>query len=223
LASPQQIRRKPTLPPADTPMIASRLVLVIAMLIWSSADISGVTDPFGGETVAVPAGPLVEQWQAVSEQISHDDAMLESCLMGGSQQCAPALALLAIVSEARQQHGLALIGHVNRAVNLAIAPAPGNWLGPLDALTLGNGDCKAYGIAKYFALRELGVPHVRIVIVRNARRHEDHMLVSIYFNGNWLILDDGTMVMTTDRDVPQYTPLFILDSHGVRGYRGSVS
>ena len=204
-------------------MIAARLVLVIVMLIRSSADIGGVTDPFGGNTVVVPAGPLVDHWQAVNEQISHDDAMLESCLMGGSEQCAPALALLAIVSEARQQRGLAVIGHINRAINLAIAPAPGNWLGPLDALKLGNGDCKSYGIAKYFALRELGVPHLRIVIVRNARRHEDHMLVSIYLDGNWLILDDATMVMRTDRDVPQYAPLFILDGRGVRAYPGSVS
>lgn len=223
VCSSENVRRKPALSPANTHMIAARLVLVTAMLIWSAADVGSVTDPFGGETVVVPGGPLVDEWRAVSEQISYDDAMLESCLMGGSEQCGPAMALLAIVSEARQQRGLAVIGHVNRAINLAIRPAPGDWLGPLAALKLGNGDCKSYAIAKYFALRELGIPHTRLVIVHNARRHEDHMLVSINFEGKWLILDDGTMVMATDRDVPQYAPLFILDSHGVRGYRGAVS
>jgi predicted transglutaminase-like cysteine proteinase len=208
---------------ASMTMIAARLALAIALLMWPSAYISGVSDPFGDETVTDPAGPLVDKWHAVSDQILHDDAMVDSCLMGGSKQCAPALALLAIVSEARRQHGLAEIGHINRAINLAIAPAPGNWLGPLDALKLGDGDCKSYGIAKYFALRELGIPNVRIVIVHNERIHEDHMVVAVYFDGRWLILDDQTMAMVSDHDVPQYRPLFILDSNGVRGYGGAAS
>ena len=204
-------------------MIAARLALVIATLIAPVAGAGSVTDPFGAATVTVPAGRLVDQWHAVNVQMLRDKALVESCLMGGSEQCGPALALLGVVSEARQQSGLAMIGHVNRAINLAIMPAPATWLGPLDALKLGTGDCKSYSIAKYFALRELGIRHVRVVIVRNLQRPENHMVVAVNFDGQWLVLDNLTMVMAADTEVPQYAPLFVLDGHGVRRYGGAVS
>ena len=125
---------------------------------------------------------------------------------------------MAIVAEARQQHGLAVIGHINRAINAMIRPAPGEWIGPLDALAFGSGDCKAYAVAKYFALREAGAAHVRVVIVHNKARAEDHMVVAVHFDGRWLILDNGTLVMIEDRE-SRYVPLFVLDQHGVRQYR----
>ncbi len=195
-----------------------RLLIAAAVLFGSVVRADRIPDPFGGDTMVVASGPLVERWQAVTEQIEHDKATVESCLTGGSDECAPALRLLVVVAEARQQHGLAVIGHVNRAINAMIRPAPGEWIGPLDALALGSGDCKAYTVAKYFALREAGVAHVRVVIVHNKARAEDHMVVAVRFDGRWLILDNGTLVMVEDRE-SRYVPLFVLDQHGVRQYR----
>jgi hypothetical protein len=45
--------------------------------------------------------------------------------------------------------GEALLGHLNRSINLMIKAAPGDWTGPLEAITMRNGDCKSYSIAKY--------------------------------------------------------------------------
>jgi len=44
-----------------------------------------------------------------------------------------------IVEEARQNQGKALLGHLNRSINLLIKAAPDHWTGPLDAITMVNG------------------------------------------------------------------------------------
>jgi predicted transglutaminase-like cysteine proteinase len=108
------------------------------------------------------------------------------------------------------------------AINLLIRPAPGAWVGALEVLTFADGDCKDYSIAKFFALREAGLPpeRLRLVIVRNPRRLDDHMVVAAYDEGTWFILDNATMVLATDKqDATRYIPLFLLDHDGVRRYR----
>jgi predicted transglutaminase-like cysteine proteinase len=63
-----------------------------------------------------------------------------------------------------------------------IKAAPGNWTGPLEAITMRNGDCKSYSIAKYAAVRVAGISadHVRLVIVHIVRRNEDHMVAAAW-------------------------------------------
>jgi hypothetical protein len=88
-------------------------------------------------------------------------------------------------------------------------------------LRFADGDCKDYSIAKFFALHEAGVPpeRVRLVIVRDHRPSEDHMVVAVYDEGAWFILNNATMIVATDtEDATHYTPLFVLDKAGVRGY-----
>jgi len=53
------------------------------------------------------------------------------------------------LDELRQHRGKALLGHLNITVNLMIKPAPSEWIAPLEAITMKNGDCKAYSLAKY--------------------------------------------------------------------------
>ncbi len=91
-------------------------------------------------------------------------------------------------------------------------------------MKLGAGDCKAYSIAKYLALREAGISrdNVRLVIVRNRPRNEDHMIVAVYQNDQWLVLDELTMLLLRDWQEQNYVPLFVLDSLGVRRYMAAV-
>jgi predicted transglutaminase-like cysteine proteinase len=122
-----------------------------------------------------------------------------------------AATLLRIIGDAKAHRGKALIAHINHAINLLIRPAPGAWVGALEVLTFADGDCKDYSIAKFFALREAGLPpeRLRLVIVRNPRRLDDHMVVAAYDEGTWFILDNATMVLATDKqDATRYIPLF---------------
>ena len=83
-----------------------------------------------------------------------------------------------------------------------------------------NGDCKSYSIAKYAGAQELGISpdHVRLVIVHNRRHYEDHMVVAVYQNGEWFILDNLTNLVLRDSEKMDYEPTAVLDYTGVRRY-----
>ena len=133
--------------------------------------------------------------------------------------CPEVSTLMKIVEEARQNQGKALLGHLNISINLMIKPVLGDWTGPLEAITMRNGDCKSYSIAKY-AVRAAGISpdHVRLVIEHNRRHNEDHMVAAVYQDGEWLILDNLTNLLLRDSEKRDYEPLAVLDYRGVRRY-----
>lgn len=56
------------------------------------------------------------------------------------------------------------------------------WATPIEALGVNHADCEDYAIAKYFTLKELGVPvtKLRITYVRALRWNEPHMVLAYY-------------------------------------------
>jgi predicted transglutaminase-like cysteine proteinase len=148
--------------------------------------------------------------------------MLELC-RSNSDLCTPAAAqFLTIVEAARVLSGRARVGDINRAVNLAIRPTsdvarfnvPDVWTTPLTTFALGAGDCEDYAIAKYVALREAGVDvaDLRLMIVRDRALKQDHAVAAARVDGQWLILDNRHMMLLSDMDVANLTPLVALDS-----------
>lgn len=178
-------------------------------------------DPYRMQTVAISEGPLAEAWTSAQQQLRHDYELVISCARPErSDDCAAALVLLETIAEARQKSGKALIGNINRAINLSISPGPGSWDSGLKALQAARGDCKAYALAKYLALRVAGVSEdaLRLVIVHNPRSPDEHMVVATLLKGHWLILDNLTMVLRDDLEGSGYSPLFVLSAKGVRRY-----
>ena len=54
------------------------------------------------------------------------------------------------------------------------------------------------------------------------RRHNfDHMVATVYYNGEWLILDNLTNLLVRDTDKRDYAPMVILDYKGVRRYHSA--
>ena len=204
---------------------ASCVVAIGALLLALTADsrASLPHDPFGGASVLLHDGAngVAAKWRDELARIAIDQEAVKACSGDTLSDCRAVLKLVAIVEEARGYRGRALFGHINRAINLLLRPTPGAWLSPLDVLRLEAGDCKDYALAKYFALRQAGVrsERLRLVIVHNKRRAEDHMVVAIYEDGGWLILDNRTMALVTDVDASAvYLPLFVLDDTGARRY-----
>jgi predicted transglutaminase-like cysteine proteinase len=68
------------------------------------------------------------------------------------------------------------------------------WASPAEMLASNGGDCEDYAIAKYFALKELGVPieRLRITYVKAVRLNQAHMVLAYYPEPNAvpLILDN---------------------------------
>jgi predicted transglutaminase-like cysteine proteinase len=109
--------------------------------------------------------------------------------------------------------------------DLALYGAEDVWSPPLATLAIGAGDCEDYAIAKYVALQEAGVSpdDLRIVILRDDLREEDHAVVAARLDGNWLTLDNRHMAMVEDHDVRRYRPVFLVDRDSVKIYSDTPS
>jgi predicted transglutaminase-like cysteine proteinase len=186
-------------------------------------------EPFGLSTAIVAMGPVLDKWRGVEREIDDERRLLKICEQDlASCQSRAALRFLAIVESGRTLDGRARLGEINRAINLTIKPmsdmalygAEDVWSPPLNTFARGAGDCEDYAIAKFVALQEAGVSpdDVRIVILRDDLREEDHAVVAARLDGTWLMLDNGHMAMIEDRHVREHRPVFVIDHDGVKRY-----
>ncbi|MCF2523643.1 transglutaminase-like cysteine peptidase [Bradyrhizobium sp. G127] len=187
------------------------------------------SEPFGLPTSMVSEGPLRAKWVEVERAIAAEASIIAGCA-NDPTHCAsrPALRFLEIVKAAAARQGLARLGEVNRAINLAIRPVSDRaqygvedrWASPLATLASGAGDCEDYAIAKLVALRAAGVPaeDLRLVIIRETATGEDHAVVTARADGHWRVLDNRTFVMIDDSDLVKYRALFAIDAEGAKRF-----
>ena len=198
------------------------LLATLATLLGTTPAISSERpdNPFSEKTVAEFPDTLVNRWNSVREKIQLDDLIVSSCTDDDADRCAAARELIGVVDDARQYQGRAMIAHINRSINLMTRPSDGGWSSPLDILKSGTGDCKDYAIAKYAALLKAGIApdRLRLIIVHKSGRQEYHMVAGVFEGGQWLLLDNLTMMLVKDTDRRDYTPQFVLDRTGVRRY-----
>src|SRR5712672_1893840 len=189
----------------------------------------GSAEPFGLFASTLSFGSLREKWLGVEHKLDDERVQLALC-DGDRERCVSlaALQFLAIVDSAKGREGRARLGEINRAINLAIHPMSDLarygeidvWSSPLVTFTNGTGDCEDYAIAKFVALRQAGISpdDLRIVIMRDTIRGEDHAVAAARLDGHWLTLDNRRMAMVEDAHVRNYRPLFVIDQYGVMQY-----
>jgi predicted transglutaminase-like cysteine proteinase len=86
------------------------------------------------------------------------------------------------------------------------------WATPIEFFSNG-GDCEDYAIAKYTALRALGVPEerLRILIVQDLQKNIPHAILVVYTDSGAMVLDNQIKtVISTDR-VAHYKPIFSIN------------
>jgi predicted transglutaminase-like cysteine proteinase len=181
---------------------------------------------FGMDTVPIE-GDLAGKWAAVEAEIDREQQVLARCR---AQEACPVVALdmLNIVAAGAGRSGLARVGLINRAVNLAIKPTSDeaqwgisdHWSPPFETLQTHRGDCEDYAIAKYVALLQAGVSRddVKIAIIRKRLPAEDHAVVVSRVDGRWLILDNLRLALVRDTELIGFTPNFVLDEIGARRF-----
>jgi len=223
---------------------AWRGIMLACALVWfaPAADLTAGTldsprstesgssaEPFGLFASRLFAGGLREKWRNVERKLDDERVQLALC-DGDRERCASpaALRFLTIVDTARAREGRARLGEINRAINLAIRPMsdqaqygePDVWSSPLVTFAHGAGDCEDYAIAKFVALHQAGIAldNLRIVIVRDNIRGEDHAIAAARLDGHWLLLDNRRMAMVEDGDIRNYRPLFVIDGYGLMRY-----
>ena len=194
-----------------------------AILVQKSAE------PFGQVADRLTYGGLRDKWLGMQRRLDYEMVQLALC-DGDREGCVSpaALRFLAIIDTAKAHDGRAMLGEINRAINLAIRPASDLaqhgeidvWTPPLATLTSGAGDCEDYAIAKFVALRQAGVlpDDLRIVVLHDTIRDEDHAVAAARLDGHWLTLDNRRMTLIEDSDVRNYQPTFGIDRDGVMKY-----
>ena len=108
------------------------------------------------------------------------------------------------------------IDRVNRYVNavayrsdLANWGQGDRWVSPGEFFARG-GDCEDYAIAKYFALRSLGVSKddLRILIVWDRLNDRQHAVLLVQIKGERWVLDNSRVAVRPWKDVDYYRPLY---------------
>ncbi len=191
------------------------------------------SEPFGPTPVPLTGGEILTKWRLVElkirgemETLDRCRTMLEFCPQGAQD-------FLAIIAEGRERSGLARIGIINRAINLAIKPMSDlaqwavidRWSTPLETFTNHRGNCEDYAIAKYVALKQAGVDDedLRLIIVRDLVVREDHAIVAARWGGKWFILDNRWLALVEDNEMHRLRPLFVLNNDSVRQYITAVT
>jgi predicted transglutaminase-like cysteine proteinase len=184
------------------------------------------SEPFGAVTSALVKGGLQSKWISVKRRLPRQHDTLTLCRTSAAA-CPPAAKrFLAILDRAQAREGWVRIAEINRAINLDIRPVDDMtqygvldlWATPLTTFASNAGDCEDYAIAKYFALREIGIAEddLRLLVVRDRRTSEDHAVAAVRYDGRWLILDNRTLDMRQDVDIAEFEALFVIDREGAR-------
>jgi predicted transglutaminase-like cysteine proteinase len=196
-----------------------RVIGTLTALSIGASPLAG--EPFGVATVpAAPNSAISAMWRDLQSAMRADEQTVVACRANPTCGSPAALQFIAIVDEARQYQGRALLGHINRAVNLAIPPTRDGvlWRSPLKALA-SSGDCKSYAVTKYAALGAAGIaPEDRrlVMVWENAHPLETHLIVVVRVALRWLILDNRTLTLVDSTDRSAYQPLHVFDDSGVR-------
>jgi len=94
------------------------------------------------------------------------------------------------------------------------------WPTLADFFSRRSGDCKAYTLSKYFALRALGLKDnvLRIVLVHIPKRRANHALLAVSTAKGVFILDNNTrpidLILPQEKFSSQFIPLFMFNETG---------
>jgi predicted transglutaminase-like cysteine proteinase len=217
--------------------LAFGLLLVLALVSPASAESPSETAGavlFGMETEPFAGAAVAEKRNRARAEIARELDIVARC--HGDDACpTDARRLIDLSAAGAGRNSRAKIGLINRAVDLAIKPVSDDaqwgvadrWSAPFETLRSSRGDCEDYAFLKYLALLEAGIPRddLKIVILKNAFPHEDHAVVAVRVDAQWLILDNRTLTLVRDVDLMRATPEYVLDQAGVRHFvaRGRAS
>lgn len=97
------------------------------------------------------------------------------------------------------------------------------WATPEEFLTL-SGDCEDYSIAKYFALKQLGIDRraMRIVVVKDRIRNVAHAVLAVDLDGTAYILDNLSDPVQPQERYSHYLPQYSVNEAGCWAHIGGT-
>ena len=93
------------------------------------------------------------------------------------------------------------------------------WATPVEFLGQGQGDCEDFALAKYFTLKEMGIPidRLRLVYVTSKKLKQAHMVLAYYEmpDADPLILDNLTPWILYGSERPDLIPIYTFNSESI--------
>lgn len=93
------------------------------------------------------------------------------------------------------------------------------WATPVEALVKGAADCEDYALAKYFSLRELGIPSekLRITYVKALTQNQAHMVLTFYSSptADPLVLDNLISDIRPASQRKDLLPVYAFNAEGL--------
>jgi predicted transglutaminase-like cysteine proteinase len=97
------------------------------------------------------------------------------------------------------------------------------WASPFEFMGIGAGDCEDYSIAKYFALRALGIPEykLKVTYVKIKQKHkkyeEAHMVLNYYHkpNATPIVLDNVVKSLKLASKRNDLKPIYSFNASGI--------
>lgn len=92
---------------------------------------------------------------------------------------------------------------------------PDYWATPFQFLRK-HGDCEDYAIAKFMALRDLGVPNeaMRIVVLQDLNLRLAHAILVVYVEGTAYVLDNQIRSVVPADSIRHYKPVYSINEDG---------
>jgi predicted transglutaminase-like cysteine proteinase len=215
-----------------------RLIALLLAAVVSATAVAGyrfdAPDTFLADASAWPA------WARTLEQHERDRNAIRECL-ANEQSCHGKLKSLRYVinrgAELNRERQLKLVNrYINkrryrrdrRKTSPSVVPGgeaslKNHWVGLLGFLKRG-GDCEDFASAKYFLLRELGVPaeDLRVLVTweRKARDYHAVLAVRREDGSSWLLESDDTIVRGNQR---RYRFIYALNEKGIWDHATKVN
>jgi predicted transglutaminase-like cysteine proteinase len=202
--------------------------LALVALLWNGpaapVDQLAAVSPiqlFGTSEIHSSNLKMFPKWRGTLKRFEDE---LKSC---GTDQCKKNQ-WQAVVDNLRDQDLMAQLRTINTEMNdkrYITDPVnwnlPDYWATPFQFMRK-NGDCEDYAIAKYMALRDLGVSvdDMRIVVLNDLNLRIAHAVLAVYVNGKAYILDNQISKVVPANSIHHYQPVYSINENGWWLHRG---
>ncbi|HZF35384.1 MAG TPA: transglutaminase-like cysteine peptidase [Candidatus Angelobacter sp.] len=211
--------------------VAGAALFAFALLLWSgtaaAADQLAAINPaqlFGTAELHSSNLKMFPKWRGMLRLFENE---LKTC---GPDQCRKT-EWQAIVERLRGKDIMTQLREINTEMNKRPYITdqvnwnlPDYWATPLQFLQKG-GDCEDFAIAKYMALRAVGVPveDMRIVVLNDLNLGIAHAVLAVYVNANPYILDNQISKVVPASTIRHYQPVYSINENGWWLHRNSGS
>lgn len=188
------------------------------------------------QSVAISAArlPAAGKWQA-ARQTNYADMFGDNCASDGFSGCDSRFAtrIRGLADKVAGLSDKAMLDLVNRTVNSAMTYRPDTavwgvsdyWATPSEMARKGAGDCEDFAIAKYWALRNLGMPDdkLQLVLLQDTRRQLFHAVLIAHTSAGRYVLDNVSDRLMADTAYAQYQPImsFTGERSFIHGFAGN--